>query len=86
MPAQFRAIRLHPGEHVKEAPLSCGRTLPDRHAGDRVDVRVREANKPKEACRTREFTDELGYFANCDESETENDYIKQISGGDFDKR
>ena len=47
---------------------------------------MRDANKPKEACRTREFTDELGYFANCDESETENDYIKQISGGDFDKR
>jgi hypothetical protein len=32
------------------------------------------------------ITNRSGYFANCDESQTENDYMKQISGGDFHKR
>lgn len=30
--------------------------------------------------RTRERTDVSGYRANCDEWETRNDYIKQVSG------
>ena len=51
-----------------------------------MDIRLREANQPQEGCRTREFTDESGYCANCDESETENDYIEANFRGDFDKR
>jgi hypothetical protein len=60
---------------------------PDRHAaGYCADIRLRERQGQKEPVGLAKFTDESGYRANCDESETQNDYIKQNSGVDFDKR